>query len=131
MASQVLSGSSNVSYTNTTGQNVRVVINFMAGLGDGGGNLVISMSWGGGSASGSSVLAIGRNLAFNAGYRGSIVTGTNPATMTANNMCTHSGSSGVGELTEAALPTEIMLANGQTFSASCGAYNIVVIPENG
>jgi hypothetical protein len=89
------------------------------------------MSWGGGSASGSSVLAIGRNLAFNAGYRSSIVTSTNPATMTANNMCTHSGNSGVGELTEAALPTEIMLANGQTFSASCGAYNIVVIPENG
>ena len=29
MASQVLSGSSNPSYTNNTGQNVRVVINFM------------------------------------------------------------------------------------------------------
>ena len=31
MASQVLSGASNPSYTNNTGQNVRVVINYMAG----------------------------------------------------------------------------------------------------
>lgn len=30
MASQVLSGSSNPTYTNNTGQNVRVIINFMA-----------------------------------------------------------------------------------------------------
>ncbi len=133
MASQVLSGSSNVSYTNTTGQNVRVVINYMRGVSDGIGNFEISMSWGGGSASGSSVLAIGRNLAFSAGFRSSsgLSANTNPVTMTANNMCIHGGISANGELTEAALPTEIMLANGQTFSASCGAYNIVVIPENG
>ena len=129
MASQVLSGSGNVSYTNTTGQNVRVVINYMRGSSDGAGGLQVSMSWGGGAAtSGPSVLAIGRNLAFNAGIRSNNL---NSVSITANNMCTHTGISGVGELTEAALPTEIMLANGQTFSASCGAYNIVVIPENG
>ena len=29
------------------------------------------------------------------------------------------------------LPTELMLAPGQTFSAVCGVHNIVVIPENG
>ena len=32
MASQVLSGTSNPSYTNNTGENVRVVINFMQGF---------------------------------------------------------------------------------------------------
>jgi hypothetical protein len=131
MASQVLSGSGNVSYTNTTGQNVRVIINFMEGRDVGTGVLQISMSWGGtgASTSGSSVLAIGRNLAFNAGYQSGsgFSANTNPVTMTANNMCIRGG----GEFAEAALPTEIMLANGQTFSANCGSHNIVVIPENG
>ena len=36
MASQVLSGSGSVSYTNNTGQNVRIVINFMSGTSVGG-----------------------------------------------------------------------------------------------
>jgi hypothetical protein len=30
-----------------------------------------------------------------------------------------------------ALPTEIILAPGESFGAVCGVYNIVVIPENG
>jgi hypothetical protein len=38
MASQVLSGSGNISYTNTTGKNVRFIINFMSGS--------INFSWG-------------------------------------------------------------------------------------
>ena len=38
MAAQVLSGSGNVTFTNTTGQNVRIVINYvniLTGAGDG------------------------------------------------------------------------------------------------
>ena len=38
MAAQVLSGSGNVTYTNTTGQNVRIVLNYvnvLTGAGDG------------------------------------------------------------------------------------------------
>ena len=38
MAAQVLSGSGNVTYTNTTGQNVRIVLNYvnvLTGSGDG------------------------------------------------------------------------------------------------
>lgn len=35
MAAQVLSGSGNITYTNTTGQNVRVVINFLQTAGTG------------------------------------------------------------------------------------------------
>lgn len=116
MASQVLSGTSNVSYTNNTGQNVRVVINYMAGV-----SSQISLSWAGVSASSTSVAAIGRNLAFNNGLFGS------NGSLATNNAASSEGSEG----TNLALPTEIMLSAGQTFSATCGAYNIVIIPEGG
>jgi hypothetical protein len=135
MASQVLSGSSNPSYTNNTGQNVRVVINYMAAA--------TAINWAGVSAS-STAMTIGRNLGFTnlqvadisgrvASVRtvlpdgrvvvsypipGDILT----VTVAANNAI--SGASG-------ALPTELMLASGQTFSAICGTYNIIVIPEAG
>jgi len=96
MASQVLSGSGNPSYTNNTGQNVRVVIYFMSS--------VSSISWAGVSASPSYPLAIGRNVS----------TFTYPISQSAT-----------------LESTEIILAPGQAFNATCGAYNIVVIPEAG
>ena len=102
MASQVLSGASNPSYTNNTGQNVRIVINFMASP--------TTVSWGGVSASTTGASAIGRNIA------GISTVGS------ANNA--------IGS-TAFALPTELMLSTSQTFTATCGAYNIVVIPEAG
>jgi hypothetical protein len=122
MASQVLSGASNPSYTNNTGQNVRVVINYMRGsdfspgvepdrFGRFGRALIpsnITINWAGVSVGGSSndqTLAIGRNLSTSAG--------------------TNRTGNGLG------LPTEIILAPGQAFSAVCQVYNIVVIPENG
>jgi hypothetical protein len=117
MAAQVLSGTGNVSYTNNTGQNVRVVINFMSS--------VISMSWAGvthtSSVNATTAPTIGRNLAFNAGGSG--------VGISANNMIVPSGGY---EATEFSYPTEIMISAGQTFSASLtGVYNIVVIPEAG
>ncbi len=109
MAAQVLSGSSNPSYTNNTGQNVRVIINYMnSPTYPTGGTISISWAGNGVSSSSSSVRAIGRNIA--------------------------SGSSGTQNADTSAtvsLPTEIMLAPSQTFSATCGAYNIVIIPEAG
>jgi len=75
-----------------------------------------SMSWAGVSISGqyiSNLSAIGRNLAYTSGLSGSA----------SFNAYTNSGAG--------ATPTEIMLAPGQTFSAVCGPYNIVVIPEAG
>ena len=102
MASQVLSGSSNVSYTNNTGQNVRIVINYMQTTSA---PYRLSMNWAGVSLPAitvSSPYAIGRTIGLSAGY---------------------------GE--QRAAPSEIMLAPGQTFSAVCGQYNIVVIPEAG
>ena len=75
MASQVLSGNSNPSYTNNTGQNVRVILNFLS-------NPTI-VSWGGAT------------------------TTTQP------------------------FPSEIMLAPNQTFRATSGPFNLVVIKEDG
>jgi hypothetical protein len=113
MASQVLSGSSNVSYTNNTGQNVRIVINYMASP--------TSVSWTGGSVSATNVLAIGRNLAFSVGSTISGLTANNASVIDLLAV----------ETINFALPTELMLSAGQTFSATCDDYNIVVIPEAG
>ncbi len=125
MASQVLSGSSNVSYTNNTGQNVRIVINYMRSVQQQSGFntfSLISMSWAGVSISGPNTrnsYAIGRNLAFNNIYSG----GISANNFSAQNFDT-SGNPG--------LPTELMLAPGQTFATTgIDAYNIVVIPEAG
>jgi len=139
MASTVLNGLSNPSYTNNTGQNVRIVINFMSN--------VTSMSWAGvtlnssplaSSGSGGSPwpVTIGRNLAFGSIFspRTQVtidpVTGVTAATptMSANNMRIPGDGSFNFSMS---MPTELMLASGQVFSATCGIYNIVIIPEAG
>lgn len=147
MASQVLSGTSDPSYTNNTGQNVRIVINYMAASAgpqtftgprpsDYTQPFRIILRWAGVSVTASttntfnqdssrnvfnsSILAIGRNIAF--ASKGSELILNNMAVTTP---------SGTGVYVTYALPTEIMLAPGQTFSATCGVYNIVVIPEAG
>lgn len=127
MAATILSGTGNVTYTNSTGQNVRIVINFLRGNGS------ISFSWGPSTSlvtvtSGVNTLTtIGRNLSVYSlspvGGQGLVSTNmqiTNPLSPYA-----------------ASLPTEIMIKSGEIFSASCSgagsmiAYNIVVIPEAG
>ena len=117
MASQVLSGSSNPSYTNNTGQNVRIIINFMANPS--------SVSWAGVSYS-SSLTAVGRNIAFQSG---GYVNGAEISLSANNAFGSVIPSSGL--VTVGALPTELMLAPGQSFSATCSQYNIVIIPEAG
>jgi hypothetical protein len=141
MASQVFSGPSNFSYTNNMGQNVRVVINYM-----GRAEIPIvnnprlTLNWSGVSVSSSNILAIGRNLAHYAYSKRT----SDPTTggednsalsvsvaMLANNTLFNIPS-GTGNRSQSdALPTEIMLSTGQTFSAICGVYNVVIIPENG
>jgi hypothetical protein len=154
MASQVLSGVSAPSYTNNTGENVRIVINYMSS--DASNDLVIN--WSGVSAGGrySSPTIIGRNLAHStviertaSGTTQLVQTGSlrpgQPGfnlnltsqgraifTAVATNVDTAAAvsannASGRG----VALPTELMISPGQTFSAVCGVYNIVIIPENG
>ena len=131
MASQVLSGSSNVSYTNNTGQNVRIVINYMAGVNVStpqGPYQSVSMSWAGVSVN-APLTAIGRNLAFSNSESANSYNSTGVG-LAANNALGAAFNSLLG-ISDGALPTELMLAPGQTFSASCAAYNIVVIPEAG
>ena len=154
MASQVLSGASNPSYTNNTGQNVRVVINFMSSNA----NNELAINWAGVGAGGRYEVPtiIGRNLAHSSTIQttaqgttqqvqiGQILPGqpgfdisltdqgraifqavaTNVDTAVAVSSNNASGRA-------VALPTELMIAPGQTFNAVCAVYNIVVIPENG
>ena len=121
MAAQVLSGTGALTYTNNTGENVRIVINFLRiGSSDGG------MTWGGGaSITLVSDCTIGRNIAFLDTINTSLggIAGQNAFT-------NHAGGF------EGA-PTELALANGDTFSLTDGGgstsntYNILVIPESG
>jgi hypothetical protein len=179
MASQVLSGPSNPSYTNNTGQNVRIVINYMAGTAftpgrtaprDRFGNALgqdvapipstITISWAGvsvGSASNQGSTAIGRNLAYSqlfrdtqaggvqtvrgqdlvAGQPGFVQFDAGPsANITFDTVAVTNSISLAAIANNAAgfvgsLPTELILAPGETFSAVCGVHNIVVIPEAG
>jgi len=90
--------------------------------------LYIDMAFGSSGTITALVAAIGRNLAFSTGIGGATVGFA--AAISANNMTLNEATS-VSEFSNYALPTEIMLAAGQTFSATCGPYNIVVIPEAG
>ena len=181
MASQVLSGASNPSYTNNTGQNVRVVVNYMGGTPFVPARFetrtafnnttfqvevapvvpsTITINWAGVSVSNSSNtgnIAIGRNLAVSQLFRDTAMGGTQFVRVAdlrpgqpgyvddgprfANQVFEPVGvnnsvalaaiannASGPGGVS---LPTELMLAPGQTFSAVCGVHNIIVIPEAG
>jgi len=128
MAATVLSGTGDVTYTNNTGQNVRVIINFYKCNGTTA-SATVTINWAGYSITEDGVSSFGRNLAF---Y--SLTAGAYP--LAANNML-GVVSTNLGYIASG-LPTEIMLAAGQTFSVKTnssnyplGAYNIVVIPEAG
>ena len=124
MASEVFSGTSNFSYTNSTGQNVRIIVNYARASNVNN----VTMSWGSAGAvsiSYNNVGAFGRNLA-------SFVSNSNstgyPVSIAANNV------SPTANNTEdtIAFPTEIMISNGHTFSLSnINAYNIAIIKEDG
>jgi hypothetical protein len=178
MASTVISGPSNPSYRNNTDQNVRIVINFMAGTPFSpavfgaapnrfsGAPLIrdvvpstMTINWAGvsvGTSSDQGNIAIGRNLAYSQLFRDTASGGTQqvqigelrPGQPGFDQSLTSSGRAifqavGVNNSVALAtasnnasgfvssLPTELMLAPGQTFSAVCGVHNIVVIPENG
>jgi hypothetical protein len=150
MASQVLSGATNASYTNNTGQNVRLIINYMTN--------VTAMTWAGVTVT-ASARTIGKNVPIS--YSATNFTMTLPTgILNASNISASadpgritlrgtvaftSGTSSTGEAiplrasgtlnltpsTNSDFPVELMLSNGQTFSAVCGAYNIISIKEDG
>jgi hypothetical protein len=165
MASQVLSGTSNPSYTNNTTQNVRVVINYMYSNSED----IITINWAGQSVTEGNIEAIGKNIACGSAFYGDYFTfgwsffswfslfnrASNPrsAISTQNvaiklpttqtrfsrtvrgwNLWYRSASS-TSEISgfslSIALPLEIFLAPGQSFSAVCGPHNILVLKEDG
>ena len=149
MATEILSGASNPSYTNNTGQNVRIIINFMqsapsgAVLPDTRRQHNINISWAGITVSGGGLVpregfAIGKNVAYIALERTQFA-GIFQSVYGTSQNAGISSPAGAGEPAGGAspfsiglaLPTELMLAPNQRFTATCGAYNIVVIPENG
>jgi hypothetical protein len=151
MASQVLSGATNASYTNNTGQNVRLIINYMSN--------VTSMTWADVTVTASST-TIGKNVpisysatnfsmilptgTLNASntsasndaaritLRGTVAYITGAKTATGQDIpAPATGTLNLTPSTNSNFPIELMLANGQTFSAVCGAYNIISIKEDG
>lgn len=160
MASQVLSGSSNPTYTNNTGQNVRLLLNYIANC--------TSMTWAGVTVTGSStvgkdVMTINgevRSVTAPVGSTGDITvlssvtqgqlnTGgfgdPNSIAVSSTVFDTYSGASGKDNNPYSEnifyiplsispggdFPSELILASGQAFSAVSGAFNIVVIKEDG
>ena len=121
MAAQVLSGSGNVSYTNSTGQNVRLVINYIKIAANPSASPTFAFP-------GSSINLIqstsyGKTLGYNAGETYGIAYGVQR----------EDGSS----VPVPPIPLEIALANGDTFSINSSSstdiegYNIIIIPEAG
>ena len=122
MAAQVLSGSGNVTYTNSTGQNVRVVINYFE-VGGLGGTPIVSFP--GCSITVDQLSTYGKTLAYQS--------------VTDNNVTSSMASQGVGSggKTVKGLPLEVALSNGDTFSitgntsSNIKGYNMIIIPEAG
>ena len=124
MAAQVLSGTGNVTYTNSTGQNVRLVINYLK-IGNKGGDMTVSFA--GNSITLEANMVYGKTLA----YRNS----SGEANATFSMAAPNPGHS-VSQINP--LPLEIALANGDTFSATGNSnnqgidgYNIIIIQEAG
>lgn len=129
MASQVLIGSSNPSYTNNTGQNVRILINYMASC--------TSMTWEGVTVT-AAATTIGKSIPPSYKSNSFSISGTISGSISPNvSLGSISGtlSGGSGSLNldpvNSSFPVELTIASGQSFSALSGAYNIVVIKEDG
>jgi len=124
MAAQVLSGSGNVSYTNSTGQNVRVVINYLKNITANG-----TMTFQGVTVDLQANQVYGKTLAFQDEFAGGGRQGVTQV-MTATPAVTG--------VQRTAVPLEIALANGETLSISNSSsstyidgYNMIIIPEAG
>ena len=128
MAAQVLSGSGNVSYTNSTGQNVRLVINYLetASLdGD------TTLSFPGNAITIAPYSIYGKTLAYQSQESGTV---SSNQSMSVDGTAGSTAGSGVVHY----VPLEIAIANGETFSINNASsssyiegYNIIIIPEAG
>ena len=117
MAAQVLSGQNNLSYTNSTGQNVRLVINWLKTKENCSGSPTIAFP-------GTSIV-LDQNAAFGKHL------GTYP-----DGNGAHRDEEGTNRKVKS-VPLEIALANGDTFSINSSSptdidgYNIIIVPEAG
>jgi len=132
MSATILSGTGNVSWTNNTGENVRVVINYF-GANDAGSatnGLGISMNAGGAIFLASAAKVFGKNLATSGGRTGSETS----QVFVSENMIT-SSSTGIIAFAPQALPTEVYLSDTRTLTITLtggtASYNILIIPEGG
>lgn len=133
MASTVLNGLSNPSYTNNTGQNVRLIINYMKSSLQSGNTLnnqaiVVSI------AGYSETLFSDSSFASQGYVTLAFIVGKNIVERTAgagNNIYTEASSTNPNYPKGGSFPVDFMLASGQSFSAICGPHNIVIIPEAG
>ena len=132
MAATVWAGTGNFTYTNSTGGNVRVIINYFGPTTPNGDSTDygIQISAGGATITSANAVAIGKNLGTGQWYA-SGSTGTSQS-FAANGMVIR------GSLTvPTGLPLEVCLATTQSISiskitgAGTAQYNILVIPENG
>lgn len=135
MASQVLTGTGDVTYTNNTGQNVRIVINYM------------KLSNSNSNNPGSITVSFGGVSTTIRTYGGTIGRGIAGTTRGSSNASSGpSGQNFAKELFTAGeiegVPLELILAPTETFSVvgntqpnvsiiTIAAYNMVVIPEAG
>lgn len=135
MASQVLSGTGDVTYTNNTGQNVRIVINYMKFTNSDSINFgSITVSFGGVSTTIRT-------------YGGTIGRGISGTTRSGSNASGgHGGQNFAKDIFQTGeiegVPLELIIAPTETFSVvgngqgaavtiTIAAYNMVVIPEAG
>ena len=165
MASQVLSGSSNPTYTNNTGQNVRLLMNYISNC--------TSMTWAGVTINRSTSSTVGKDImTIHGELRSATAPTNNPGDMTILPSVTQGTLTPPGGTTfnpspaniavdstffftynaggkdnnpysenifyvplsispGGDFPSELVLASGQAFSAQSGAFNIVVIKEDG
>jgi hypothetical protein len=127
MAATVLTGTGTVNYTNSTGGNVRVIINYFGSSNpsDSLKGYGITIAAGGASFAATYAVAIGKNLALNSA-QGSVNGFGNAINMVVADLY---------EQMNHALPVEFYLSSSQTFSATLSngtaQYNILIIPEAG
>ncbi len=135
MAAQVLTGrgiGQGFTYTNSTEQNVRIVINFMK-ISPGS-----SMSWTGDNGTATvrsrGFMTIGKYLGY--AVKGKEQTdGTGGGKVYTTNYGNRAEPSGLSPILSdrdlGGIPTEIALGPGYTFYVGCSDYNITIIPEAG
>ena len=113
MAAQVLAGTSNPSYTNSTGQNVRLIVYYLETSSSGNPSVTVG--------------AMGAVSIPKSSRIGKYVASHNDQGSYGNN---HANEGGYN--TRFAFPCEFVMANGDSFSSSgVVKYNVLVIPEGG